>query len=190
MSHPVRPLALIATAAVVAWLVSAGSAQPPAKFAPDPALTAFPDLKVPLRDAPGGQETDFGKALGRLAAYPKPIPPDAPPLRKVKLAQLNEGAEYIKKTHQVFQVGRWMPQDLYELMRTTAEVYRVGAELADNAAEKVGWYEDRVVMFKVMERFTDARVHAGSDPPQAMHLIGFWRLQAEADLLEVKAGKK
>src|SRR5262249_19163494 len=132
--------------------------------------------------------TDDGKLYGRLLkGHPRPIPPNAPPLRKVKIAQLNEGAEYVTKSVDVIRIGKWTQKDYLELLRATADVYRVGAELTDDPGEKVGWYEDRVVMFKLIDRFIQAQVETGVVPPQELNLARFHRLQAEAELLEFKA---
>jgi hypothetical protein len=193
MPNPVRPLVSLLVAAAAAWLVPAGAAQqPPSQKEPTfkvpPGFTAFPDLKVPMKDLPGaGQVPDDDKMFGRLTrGHPRPVPADAPLLRKVKLAQLNDGAVYLITTRKVIRIGKWTPQDCAELLRMVSDVYPVGAELADDPAEKVGWHEDRVVAFKWIERFTEARVNAGTDPPQMINLVRFYRLQAEADLILVK----
>lgn len=41
-------------------------------------------------------------------------------------------------------------------------------------------------MFKDAERSTQARVNAGTDPPQQLNLARFYRLQAVADLIRAK----
>jgi hypothetical protein len=189
---------LVAVAAA-AWLVSSGSARPgatspqqPPPPKDEPEYTAFPDLKTPAADAPRGP--DPAKLFGRLTrGHPRPVPADAPPLRKVKLAQLNEGAEFLLRSHKGLhnQNQGWRPAVSLDSIRVTAEdAYRLGAELAEGPAEKVGWHEDRVVVLKWLEQLAEARMQTGTDPPQDLNRMRFYRLQAEADLLEMKAGKK
>src|SRR5688572_11172986 len=120
----------VALLAVSAGLVSVGAAHQPAPKPPE-AFTAFPELKVPL-----GRFDD--KCFGRLkAGHPWAIPADAPPLRRVKLAQLNEGADHVIKTWVVIRLGKWVQTDYFATINLTMEVYRIGAELADTPAERV-----------------------------------------------------
>ena len=188
MSRPVRPLALVA---VAAGLAAAGAAHQPTPKPPEP-FTAFPELKVLVQSEwPLGMNDD--KIFGRLqAGHPRAIPADAPPLRRVKIAQLNEGADHVIKTWQVMRVGKWAQTDYFATINVTMEAYQLGAELADTREEKLGWYVDRVVMLKTFEQYFAIRMESGTEPPQVLHVIRFYRLRAEAELLELKArlGKK
>ena len=48
-------------------------------------------------------------------------------------------------------------------------------------------HEDQVRAFRHLERFTDSRVKAGTEPPQSLDEIRFWRLGAEVELIRARA---
>jgi hypothetical protein len=177
-------------------------------------FTAFPELRLPLPltgqiPAPIRTEEDYQnqsrvwedyqknqsrvwgdyqkKLTKRLTAgFPRPIPADAPLLTKVRTAQVNEGAAYLLQTFEVIMVGRWTPQDFYNLVKVMNDVYRVAAELETDPVEKVAVLSEQVLMFRDAERFTQARAEAGADSPQQLNMARFYRLQAEADLIQAK----
>jgi hypothetical protein len=54
-------------------------------------------------------------------------------------------------------------------------------------AARVAWYEERVVLAKAFEEFMRIQVlRDGNQPPHALHLARFRRLQAETELLKLK----
>ena len=68
-------------------------------------------------------------------------------------------------------------------------VYQTASELQPTSAGRVRCYEQRILLLKECERFTKANVDTGGDPSQTLNLVRLLRLQAEADLLKLKAGK-
>ncbi|MBX9622230.1 MAG: hypothetical protein K2X82_00290 [Gemmataceae bacterium] len=169
--------------------------------------TAFPNLVIPMKPLvldgrpvvdPDGRPqmtADLPKRVREaLAAGPRPIPADAPPLTKVRIAQVNEGVAYVISTQRLIEQGQFRSTEYFGFLKMAVEVFRAWAELEPTPAGKVGAYEDRVVVMKLAERFAVARVQAGTDPPQLLHESRFWRLQAEKELLllqdELKAAKK
>jgi hypothetical protein len=173
----------------------------PAEKKPDPAYTAFPDLKPP--PMPGGDEPDreaawaaYDKAMAGLVTPKLPAPAAAPtPLQRVQFEQVRAGAAYLEKMRHVIAIGRWEPEFFAEYLKVAAEVHKVAADLDGTPAGRVKCYEARVVLMKELERFVGRRQDANVDPPQHLDLARFHRLQAEADLLKLvaeaeKAGKK
>ena len=171
--------------------VAPGSAQlPPAGPKPDwleaDPFTAFPKLAAPppaAADAPR-------PALPKLV-----FPPNATPLEKVRIAQVNQGETFLIRARTRIELGQFDTSDYEEYSRVAAETYKVKGELAADPGGKVAAYEARVVVFKEVEAFTVKRVEAGTDRPQSLNLVRFWRLQAEKELLLLqeelaKAGKK
>ena len=178
---------IVALGLVVA--AASGHGQPPAAAPPAEPYTAFPKLTAP----PAG--FDLPKRVADRLALGKQVPADAPPLTKVRVAQVEEGVRAITMTRTRIQLGQFTSADYTNYMRLIAEVFRVQAELEPVAAGKVAAYEDRVVVMKEVERFATIRVNAGTDPPQTLHEARFWRLQAEKELLLLqeelaKGGKK
>jgi hypothetical protein len=200
----IRPLVFLAAAGLAAWAAHGPAVQPapiratpvprPAFLDPEP-YTAFPDVTVVTFDSPDYRGPD-GKPLkvpvldstfGRLkAVLARPVPADAPPLTKVRLAQVYEGTEYLYRFQEKMRLGSYLPSDYQTYHRMAAEVFRAAAEVEDDPAGKVALYEDRVRMMKEAERFATARTNAGTDPPHALNEARFHRLQAEADLLRLK----
>lgn len=179
-------LLLVATVAA-----SAGNGQPPGRQEPrkipsdklpagPPFDTAFPDLKPRIPDEKG-QVSDF------------PLPPfpvlatDAPPLRKVQFEQLREGLSYLYRVESILSRGNFNSQFFHDYIKMATETYRIAAELEDTPAKRIPWYEARVRQMKEAERFTKLRGDLGATPPQDFNLARFARLQAEADLLKLKA---
>lgn len=62
----------------------------------------------------------------------------------------------------------------------TAEVCSI---LAKADTDPVAGYEAAVLILREQERFTDARVWAGQEPPHLLHLARLLRLEAESELL-------
>ena len=163
---------------VAALTISTSSGQPrdakkeePKIKGERPDYTAFPDLK------PAGIELP---PLPAVAA-------DAPPLRKVQYEQAQAGLAYLAHTKEVIRVGNWDKSFFREYLLMSEETFRVAAELEDKPAKRVPWYEARVRGLKEFEQFTELRVRSGTEPPQGLPAARFARLQAEADLLKLKA---
>jgi hypothetical protein len=62
----------------------------------------------------------------------------------------------------------------------------VAAELEPNPAEMVAILVERMSVFNDAERFTEARVNADTDALQQLSMARFYRLQAEAELIQAK----
>jgi hypothetical protein len=104
----------------------------------------------------------------------------------VRIAQVNEGTAYLLQTLEVIDAGRWTPQDFYNHVKVLGDTYRVAAELETDPAEKVAVLSEQVLMFKDAERYTQARIEVGTEPPQQLNMARFYRLQAGADLIRAK----
>ena len=147
--------------------------------------TAFPHLKPPMTKT---GTPDYKKLSDRVSKqFPLPVPSDAPAQRKVLLHQANEGAEFLRQVIQHIADGNWNPAYTNDLATITHEFFRVAAEMEATPAARVPWYEERVVFAKAFEEFMRITVlRDGNQPPHALHLARFRRLQAEAELLKVK----
>ncbi|QJW96183.1 hypothetical protein [Frigoriglobus tundricola] len=184
-----------------ALTASAGSGQPPGGKAQDNLIkaardysTAFPDLEPPItrRDVitnPDGTTVVVTTEIGvvPLPAVPAPAA-NAPALRKVRVEQYQEGSDCLERLKVIIRTGNYRPQDFCEYVRVATEVYRAAAEMEDEPARRVPWYEARVRKFKEVERFIRLRVEIGTDPPDRLDVVRFHRFGAEAELLELKAG--
>jgi hypothetical protein len=208
-----RPFGLFVVAAAAVWTAAYGTAQPPPKFKVGPPppqprpfprpvgsdsepYTAFPELTFPLKwwkmpnDPPGRaiMIPDDDAVFARLKALlARPVPPDAPPLRKVRLAQVYEGAVYVYMFGERMRIGFYTSTDYGRYVAIVADVFRAAAEVEDDPAGKVAFYEDRVRLLKVAEWYTVVRTNVGTDPPYALNETRFYRLQAEVELLKLKA---
>jgi hypothetical protein len=196
-----RPAAVVC---VLAGCVLAQGQPPRSKSRYDlEPFTAFPELRLvprPPLPPPGASaeareqyEREHRRAFEDLlkvkrlqAGFPRPTPADAPPLIKVRIAQVNEGTAYLMRIKEMLGVGRWTPQDFNDLVKVMNDVYRVAAELEKDPAEKVAILSEQVLMFKDVEWFTQARVEAGADPLHQLNTARFYRLQAEAELIQAK----
>jgi hypothetical protein len=150
-------------------------------------FTAFPEIQVPMKQAEGRKEPmpDYDKLFARFSSkHPRPIPADATPLVKVRTAQVNEGVLYLVRMRTRIQIGQFRSEEFVEFVHVAADVFHIAAELEPTVAGKRGFYQDQVAFFKEVERFTTMRVHAGTDPGHQTNLARFYRLQAEADLIE------
>jgi hypothetical protein len=175
-----RSLAFVA-AATLAAATAHGTARQPVPMAPPPRpkpFTAFPDLK------PADPDQSFRRVKDILA---RPVPADAPPHRKVRLAQLYEGTMFLWRFGERLRLaGHLGPHDYALYMDTVSAVFRVAVELEGAPAGKVALAEDRVRLLKEAEEVVRWRVTAGYDPPEQLPDARFRRLDAEADLLKLK----
>ncbi len=203
---PRRSLSALVVAAL-AWCAAAGFAQPlpnpqprpgggaapqppggrPAYLLPwedEQPYSAFPQFAPPppgdTRSGLRGHLHPAMERLGNLATAP--VPADAPPLRKVQLAQLREGFSYLARVRIRIEMGSYRSEEYFDFMELQRTVFRLAGELAATPAGKVTWYEDAVRSAREVERFTLARI-GNIDPPQQLNRVRFQRLAAEADLL-------
>jgi hypothetical protein len=196
---PTRGCLLFLAAALAA---STGSGQREQKFPKEweealkragsrPYYTAFPDIK-PSRDYHEVKQPD-GKTKPEFTETLVPLPPlpsiaaDAPPLRRVQFEQLQAGLAYFKSINEAMRTGAWRPQFFQDHLTMIGDVTRVAADLEEAPAKRVPWYEARVRMAKDFEQFITIGMATGEDPPQRLHQARFQRLQAEAELLRLKA---
>jgi hypothetical protein len=156
-----------------------------------PYYTAFPDIKparlhTVVKDADGTERV----AVERTDAVSLPKLPavaaDAPLLRKVQLAQIREGLDYVDRIKENARLGAQHPSDV-QAVAVEAEVCLIAAELEETPAKRVPWFEARVRVLKEGEETIYAYVLQGVVPVTALHLARFERLRAEADLLRLKA---
>jgi hypothetical protein len=161
----------------------------------EPTYTAFPELKPPAVEFKQAKDFD-GTTYSYLTfaeSTPVPIPAlptlttDAPLLRKVLLAQTREGLAYLETMYAVIRVRSWNQQFFSEVLLLVDAVFPVAAELEEVPAKRIPWCETRVRTLKGIEIFIADRVKNGTAPPQDFYRASFVRLQAEADLLKLKA---
>lgn len=162
-----------------------------------PGGTAFPELK-PIRspwDKPGVQKVSeeemakYNRAVDELLFknFPAALPDTATPLQRVRYEQVRNGFRALSLIRQKIQIGNWTPQESSLYSRFVSDVYRTAAELETTPAGRVRCYEVRVIVLKDFERFSATRFEVGTDPQQNWEEAQFYRLQAEADLLTLKA---
>lgn len=191
----VRTSLFLIGAALAASVGHGRPAPPPEDTTPvagvRPYYTAFPDIKPPrlhtlLKGADGAERV----AVERADAVPRPKLPavaaDAPSLRKVQLAQIWEGLDYLERIKENARLGAQDPSDVQAVL-VAAEVCLVAAELEDAPAKRVAWFEARVRVLKEGEETVYAYVMRGVVPVTSLHIARFERLRAEADLLKLKA---
>jgi hypothetical protein len=156
-----------------------------------PGGTAVPELKLPPLPKGGAADVSAYReqfnGLLFAGALP-PLPETAPPIQRVRHEQVAEGLAYLKTAHQLMDVGRWDGADQAAFLKMT-DAYRLAAGLQTTPADRVRCHESRVLVLKDFERFTTVRVETGNAGPQALNLVRFYRLEAEADLLEARAAK-
>jgi hypothetical protein len=182
---PVAAAASLITAHVLAQPKQAGEDR-------NASFTAFPEIAIPKkndeREGFKGNVTDLDRLFARLCEkHPRPIPPNAPALVKVRTAQVNEGARYLIRTSTRFELGTF--RDFSEMVRVTSDVYRAAAELEPTAAGKTGYLEDRVAVLKFVEELVIHYVREELSP-HSQQIATFYRLQAEADLIQLKESLK
>jgi hypothetical protein len=204
-----RPFGLFVVAAAAVWAAGHGTAQPPGfKKGPTPPpfprpvgsdsepYTAFPEVTFPLKERkdpndPSGQAImilDDDAMFARLKALlARPVPPDAPPLRKARPAQVYEGAVYLYRFGERLRLGTFTSIEYGRYVTIVTDVFRAAAEVEDDPAGKVALYEDRVRVLKRAEGYSKRRAEVRADPPYALNETRFYLLQAEAELLRLKA---
>ncbi|HUR55278.1 MAG TPA: hypothetical protein VMZ71_14180 [Gemmataceae bacterium] len=208
----IRPIGFLAFGALTAWLTQLGVAQPPPvqpskKLLPEPPsqqpFTAFPDLRGPLtpamrpRDPDGKLEVvkdrdgkpymvlDYEKLFAQVVGqFPRPIPKDAPALTKVRIAQVNEGMAYILKFKTQIDIGQFTASGYLEYLKMVCVTFQAAALADSDPAKKRAAYEAQVILMREMENFTKMRVDAGAEGSQQLNQTRFYRLQAEAELLQ------
>jgi hypothetical protein len=130
------------------------------------------------------------------AALPAPpaVADDAPPLRKAQYELVQEGLAYIKRCQDVIRADVWVASDFRKYADVLTETCRVAAELEEKPEKRLAWFEARVRRMKEVEYLLDRGVRSGTFAAHELNLVRFQRLQAEVDLLKLKAevekGKK
>ena len=138
-------------------------------------------------DPPAGAKGDArAKAADPMPAVPA-VAADAPPLRKVQIELVKEGLTYLSRCGELIRSDTWVASDFRRYADVLTETCRVAAELEEKPADRVPWFEARVRRMKAVEAAIDRGVRAGSVAPQELNLIRFQRLQAEVELLKLKA---
>jgi hypothetical protein len=135
------------------------------------------------KEAPKEREVKLDPFIAKaVEADPK----DAP-IRKLQKERCYQRAVAVAYVKECIAFGQWTPsyfQDYIKLQVTLAENL---AELMDKPADKVKCYEMRVDATKEFEKFINTRVTTGNDPPQNLNLAKAARIDAEIELLKLKA---
>jgi hypothetical protein len=121
-----------------------------------------------------------------IANAMKPDPNDSP-LRKLQKERCRERATYLAKINTLMAMGRWNPQDFLDYLKFSAALSENLLELMEKPYDKLKCLELRVELLKTGERFMETRVQVGSDPSQSLNLAKANRIDAEIDVLKLKA---
>jgi hypothetical protein len=194
---PLRIAFLLALAAALSAPVGTGQPTPPkVEVKPrdvKPTYTAFPDLTPATRERRTVAKADGQPAVVVVEKGAAPLPPlpklaaDSPPLRRVQYEQLKEGMTYLTQTEEIIRLGAWDIELLRDYAVVASAVYAVAAELEESPTKRVPWFEARVRKLKEFEGYVERGVRAGGAAAQSLNVARFQRLQAEADLLRLKA---
>ena len=112
------------------------------------------------------------------------------PYRKLLKEQWDEGMQEWDKTKTRIQLGQFSSTDFKVAYECLTDMRRVAAEFwADDPKSLVAALELVFGHTKEMERFTQVRVAAGTDPPQQRHTAIRHRAAAEAALWKAKNPK-
>lgn len=160
---------------------------------PRPAFTAFPDLKprtvekIETKDVDGKIRTQkHDKDVVPLPPLPT-VKADTPLATKVRLEQVHEGLAHIDFMREVVLNGSYSSQYFPEYVLMTSETFRAAAQLEDSPAKRIPWHEARIRAFKDIELFLEGRVRDGLSSPSQISDVRVRRLDAEAELLALKA---
>jgi RNA polymerase sigma factor (sigma-70 family) len=157
---------------------------PAAKVDPkfDPNFTAFPDLK-PVQ---AGQ--DFAESCPRVfGKTPVAVLTTDGTYQRLLKARIEQGRVEVQKATEILKIGRWTASDFWAFHQCLEDMRAAAVELwASEPKSLVPWLEEFVILSKDMERFAEARVNAGTDPPHAMNTARRYRLRVEAELWKAK----
>ena len=115
-----------------------------------------------------------------------PDPKDTP-LRKLQKERVRERAVAVSQIKEVMEIGRWDPSYYASFIKLQDTLWENLAEVVEKPADRVKCYEMRLGAAKEIERFVTTRVAAGNDPPQMLPIARANLIDAEIDLLKVKA---
>jgi RNA polymerase sigma factor (sigma-70 family) len=153
--------------------------------------SAFPELKLPTRTDP-----DYTKKRALMCPL---ILGDNPPLvvvaddtlRRLLKARLHQGRIYIRKTHELIEIGNWDRTYFSEQMLCLNDMRAVAIELWGSEPRLlIPWLEELVLLGKEVEFFIRIRTEAGNEPPQNINAAQRHRLEAEAALWKVRNAQR
>lgn len=121
-----------------------------------------------------------------IARVVKPDPKDSP-LRKLQKERCRERATAVARIKEIIEIGNYSPDFYSNYGKLQMTLWENLAEVMDQPADRVKCYELRLDVLKEIERLTAIRVMAGNDPPQMLPIARANRIDAEIDLLKVKA---
>jgi RNA polymerase sigma factor (sigma-70 family) len=155
--------------------------------------TAFPELKALDQSK---RDKEFLLKLARKC--PRVLGDDPPTVvlvddtyRRLLKARLHQGRMYLKKAHEVIEIGTWNPAYFSELFLCLKDTREAAIDLWGNEQNTlVPWLEEFVILGKYFEDFILNRTHAGTEPPQNLHAAQRHRLEAEAALWKAKNGQR
>ena len=142
--------------------------------------TAFPNLKLPAKPHPEGI---VGLCPNLFAEGALAIEPADDTYRRLLKAQLYQGLQHIRMFYIRIQIGTFSSQEFEAFVRSIDTLRIPMVELwANDPKLLIPRLEECVLLAKEAERFTKARVDAGTDPPQQWPAAQRHRLEVEAVL--------
>jgi RNA polymerase sigma factor (sigma-70 family) len=172
---------LLGLAGVGAYTVL-GQERPPAKKATEP--PAPPPKLEAADDPPAVRPIDRSQVKGAIWADARPG--DSEDVRLLK-EQWNQGVEQFVRTWTQIDLGAFGSADYPATYECLTDLRRIAAELWGGDRKRlVAGLELLLGFERELERFTRARVLAGTDRAQALNLAKRHRLAAEAALWKAK----
>ncbi|MDB5310820.1 MAG: sigE 11 [Gemmataceae bacterium] len=160
-----------------------------------PIPTAFPELKRPDVRPKLSSEDDFEKEFTRICPRlfgegTLKIEPSDDTYHRLLKARLHQNIWEAYRFWVRVQIGQYSSTEFLYILHFMVDMREATVELwMTDPKNLIPRLEDLVVLAKEWERFTDARVAAGTDPPHQLHKARAHRLGAEATLWKAKNGK-
>ena len=159
--------------------------QPPVVDLADGGITAFPEL---TRDAPTDLAAAGGKCPLLLGDKDLPIAADNTTYTKLLKSRVNTLRGVLRQTFQLVAAGRTDESTFRTICDLTDRLIGVVNELeGNNVPALTAWLRERVIVFRMIELYAEARVNAGTSPRTAAGIARERRLGAESDLVLVLA---
>jgi hypothetical protein len=146
-----------------------------------PIPTAFPNIKVPV---------PLGMDLAKLCPHLHgegvlSIEPTDDTYRRLLKARLHQSVLFVWRFRsRMLQIGHgYQSTDFLNYIRVQNDIRALALELwAADRKNLIPRLEELLLLAKEAERFTDARVAGGNDPPQQLNQAVAYRLEVEAVL--------
>jgi hypothetical protein len=121
-----------------------------------------------------------------IANAVKPDPKDTP-LRKLQKERCIARAAAVDKMKEIMDVGTFGPEFYRDYIKLRITLGENLGELADKPADKVKCYELRLDAAREFEVYIFKRIGAGNEPIGSLNIAKASRIDAEIDLLKLKA---